>query len=259
MNIRILTIIFFNLFFINIYSQNDSSFLNNCKKIDLNEFIKIRKENPNIGISYIFENGKPFTKTDSDSIKSLSKKNNIKQLFYQDTTNNKIILINKILSEIEIQKQEDNRDEKLKEDEILRSKLNGTIIEELDLTDINNEEHTLESLKGKVIVLNFWFIQCKPCVAEFPDLNKLKAEFKDKQVEFFAVTFNDKQALNKFFETHNLDYKIIPNGRPIIDKFKIPHYPYNIIIDKNGKLEYINDVMVLNIFKKMKRKIKSML
>lgn len=137
-----------------------------------------------------------------------------------------------------------NRIQKLKEDEILRNELNGTIIKDLKLTDLNNEEHSLESLKGKIIVLNFWFIQCKPCVAEF----------KDKLVEFFAVTFNDKQALNTFFENHNLDYKIIPNGRPIIDKFKIPHYPYNVIIDKNGKVEYINDVRVLNIFKKMKRK-----
>jgi thiol-disulfide isomerase/thioredoxin len=29
-----------------------------------------------------------------------------------------------------------------------------------------------------VIVLNFWFTQCKPCVAEFPELNELKEKYK---------------------------------------------------------------------------------
>lgn len=259
MNLQFLTIILFNLIFTNTFSQKNSSFLNNCKKIELNEFIKIKKENPDIIISQVYKNGKIFTKKDSDSIRSLSGKNNIKQIFYKDTVNNKIVLINKILSDSEIEKEEKKRNQKLKENDRLRNELNGSIIKELNLTDINDKKHTLESLKGKVIVLNFWYIQCRPCVAEFPDLNKLKEEFKGKPVEFFAVTFNNKQALNKFFEKHNLNYKIIPSGRPIIDKFKVPHYPYNIIIDKNGKVEYINNVLVLNIFKKLKRKIKNIL
>ena len=35
-------------------------------------------------------------------------------------------------------------------------------------TDIAGNNYTLESLKGKIIVINFWFVECKPCVMEMP-------------------------------------------------------------------------------------------
>jgi len=259
MNLQFSTIILFNLIFINAIGQDNSSFLNNCKEINFEEFSELRKENPNIKISNVLENGKLLNKKKYDSITSLSKIHNIKRVGYQDTINNKILIVNKIISESEIKQIEKKRKEELKEDKVLRKELNGTIIKELELTDLNNEKYNLENLKGKVIVLNFWFTQCKPCVAEFPDLNNLRDEFKDKPVEFFAVTFNKKQTLEKFFKNHNLNYKIIPNGTPIIDKFKIPYFPFNLIIDKNGKVEYISDVLALNIFKKLKRKINNLL
>ncbi|BAO76594.1 hypothetical protein WPG_2364 [Winogradskyella sp. PG-2] len=83
-------------------------------------------------------------------------------------------------------------------------------------------------------------------------------KFKDKSVEFFAVTWNDKNSLIKFLETTKLDFTVVPDGK-LIDKFKIPYYPYNIIIDKKGKVEYVNDVLSLNLIKKIERKMNKLL
>ena len=141
-----------------------------------------------------------------------------------------------------------------KEKKEIRKQIDGSILHELSFEDINGNKHTLESLKGKIVVLNFWFIQCKPCVKEFPDLNKLKKKFKGESVEFFAVTWNNKNSIIKFLETTTLDFTVVPDTK-LIKKFKIPYYPYNIIIDKNGKVEYVNDVLSLNIIKKIERKI----
>ncbi|MFC7445274.1 TlpA family protein disulfide reductase [Mesoflavibacter profundi] len=146
-----------------------------------------------------------------------------------------------------------------KEKKEQKKQIDGSTLTELSFEDINGKNYNLNSLKGKIIVLNFWFIQCKPCVEEFPDLNKLKKEFEGKPVEFFAVTWNNKNSLIKFLQNQKLNYKIIPNGKKIIDKFKIQYYPYNIIIDQNGIVEYINDVLTFNIFKKIERKIKKLL
>ncbi|MGK0324190.1 MAG: thiol-disulfide isomerase/thioredoxin, partial [Psychroserpens sp.] len=66
---------------------------------------------------------------------------------------------------------------------------------ELILEDIEGNSHTLESLKGKVVVINFWFINCKPCVAEIPDLNKLKAKFNNKDAVFVAIALDSKPSL----------------------------------------------------------------
>ena len=159
----------------------------------------------------------------------------------------------KLKEQVEYYKDEQKRKQEL------RKKIDGTILTELNFEDINGDKYTLESLKGKVVVFNFWFIQCRPCVEEFPDLNKLKAEFKNQPVEFFAVSWNDKKSLQKFLKIKKLDYTVVHSGRKLIDKFKIPHYPYHMIIDKNGKVEYINEVLSLNLMNKIKRKVKRLL
>ena len=148
---------------------------------------------------------------------------------------------------------------KKKKDKAARKDLNNTILTELSLQDITGTTHTLESLKGKVVVMNFWFINCKPCVAEIPDLNELKSKFKEQPVVFFAVALDNKSALEKFLEHTRFDFTIIPRGGSLAKRFKIPHYPYNVILDQNGQLEYVSDVLSLNIMNRLKRRINGLL
>lgn len=167
--------------------------------------------------------------------------------------------MNKELTKEEIKNKKTEIKNKLKAEKEFRNELDGSKISGLNLEDLNGEKFNLENLKGKIIVLNFWFTQCKPCVAEFPELKNLKQKFINQEVEFFALTWNNKETIDKFLINHKLDFKIVPNGKIIIDKFKIPHYPYNIVIDKDGKIEYINDVLVFNVLKKLENKINELL
>lgn len=90
-------------------------------------------------------------------------------------------------------------------------------------------------LEGRVIVINFWFIDCHPCIAEMPGLNKLVREFKNKDVVFLAPTWETEQRVkNNFLDKHQLDFKIIPDARSFIDKVMASGYPTTYIIDKNG-------------------------
>lgn len=159
----------------------------------------------------------------------------------------------------EIAEMDANYKAKKKKDKEGRKELEGTTLNELVLEDIDRNKHTLESLKGKVVLMNFWFIHCKPCVAEIPDLNKLKEKFNDKDVVFIAVALDNKKSLDKFLETHDFDFTIVPNGRTLADCFKIPHYPYNVILDKTGKIQYVSDVLSLNMMNRLKRKINGLL
>src|SRR4051812_43635177 len=56
------------------------------------------------------------------------------------------------------------------------------------LTSLEGERFDLAALRGKVVVLNFWFTGCAPCVAEFGKLNGLVNKFKNKEVVFIAPT-----------------------------------------------------------------------
>lgn len=165
----------------------------------------------------------------------------------------------KSFSKEELAEMEVNYKIKKEKDKADRKELDGTTLNELAIEDIDGNIHTLESLKGKVVLMNFWFIHCKPCVAEIPDLNELKTKFKDKDVVFLAVALDNKKSLDKFIETHPFDFTIIPKGRELAERFKIPHYPYNVILDKTGKLHYVSDVLSLNITNRLKRKIYSFL
>ncbi|MEO9077361.1 MAG: TlpA disulfide reductase family protein [Gelidibacter sp.] len=137
-----------------------------------------------------------------------------------------------------------------------RQQLHGTKLAELTLEDIHGNKYTLDNLKDQVVVINFWFIHCKPCIEEIPDLNNLKSEFQKENVKFIAVALDGKVALETFLEKTKFDFIIIPNGNTFTNSLGIPHYPFHVIIDKTGKLHYISDALSLNMLKRLKRKIK---
>ena len=103
-------------------------------------------------------------------------------------------------------------------------------------TDVNGESVDLQKLKGKVVVLNFWFISCHACVQEMPELNQIKAEFKDKDVVFIGLTFDKLDKTKVFLAKTKFDFQIIAEAKPIFDKFGIQLCPVTLVIDKNGKI-----------------------
>lgn len=259
MNQRPVLFFMFFLFITNIYAQNDLYKPANSKEITFDSFQNLRKSEPNIKIKSVLNNGIILNKQKYDSLVANAEFSKFQSFMFLDTISNEVTLVYKKQTKEDLKKNEENFKLKQNNDKNIRKKINGTTISELELKDLNGVIHNLETLKGKVIVLNFWFTQCKPCVAEFPDLNELKAKFDSEKVVFFAVSWNDISTINTFMKNRQLDYTIIPNGNKIIDYFKIPHYPYNVIIDQKGTIEYIDETMSLNIFKKMENKIKKLL
>jgi len=99
-------------------------------------------------------------------------------------------------------------------------------------------------LKGKVVVLNFWFIGCPGCMEEMPKLNELAAKYNDRDsAVFIAVATNTAQELRQFLMRNKFDYKMIGSGKPVIDLFHFSGYPRNIVIGKDGKIAYWRTVV----------------
>ncbi len=120
-------------------------------------------------------------------------------------------------------------------------------------TDIHDNNYTLNQLKGKIIVLNFWFVECKPCVMEIPDLNELVEKYKDKEVVFLGFATNKKSKIIDFLEEKNFDYTIIPDSRKIAKAYNVKGYPTHIIINQNSKIVHatsgLSTVTVSNLDK----------
>lgn len=91
------------------------------------------------------------------------------------------------------------------------------------------------SLAGKILVVNFWFMSCAPCRAEFPAFNKLVEEYKGKNVLFLGFT-PDKVARLKpdFFQQNRFDFTIVPEAQNLANSFYIMGYPTTYIVDQRG-------------------------
>lgn len=106
-------------------------------------------------------------------------------------------------------------------------------------TDIDGNKINTKSLGGKIIVLNFWFIDCPPCRREMPELSKLSNTYKsDSSIVFLAIALDKKYDIEKFLNGSGFGYTIIDNGKFISDQFRINSYPTNVIIDQNGKVYF---------------------
>jgi peroxiredoxin len=121
-----------------------------------------------------------------------------------------------------------------------KNELIGTKATDFNLKDLKGKTHLLSELKGKVVVLNFWFVECKPCIMEMPELNQLVEEFKEKNIVFLAIALNDKKQLKKFLKTTDFNYKVVANGQTSADSYGVKGFPTNVIIDQNGKIHYVS-------------------
>ena len=104
-----------------------------------------------------------------------------------------------------------------------------------ELTDLNNQQISSVKLKGKYYLLNYWFIECEPCVKEIPVLNKIKTKYNNN-LEIISICRNTKQEIQEFILTNNINYVVVPDGSTVLDSlFQDPFgYPMSFLIDKDG-------------------------
>lgn len=123
----------------------------------------------------------------------------------------------------------------------------GRKFDHFKTTDINGNKINTKDLAGKIIVLNFWFIQCPPCIREMPDLNIVADAYKDdSSVVFIAVSTDDKYRLQQFLKRARFLYTVIDNGRFISEQYRINGYPTNVVIDQEGKVYFHSTGYAMN-------------
>ena len=105
---------------------------------------------------------------------------------------------------------------------------------------MDGKEVSEQDLLGKPLVINFWATWCGPCVAEMPQLSRLKEHYKDK-VNFISITENDatEDHLDEFLKDKDFNFQVLDRGEDYKHLLKIGAIPKNLFIDKNGMLRYI--------------------
>ena len=102
------------------------------------------------------------------------------------------------------------------------------------------------ALRGKVVVINLWFINCPNCVEEIKLLNQLVDEYKgNRNVVFLGLAASKKVDLEKFLKKNPFKYQVIPDSTiTILTKFGTPDkngdinvpFPMHYVLNRDGKV-----------------------
>jgi len=109
------------------------------------------------------------------------------------------------------------------------------------LTTFSGAPISLESLRGNVVVLNFWASWCNPaCYDEAPTLERTWREYKDKGVTVVGVDVQDKEeAAREFLAKFNHSFPNAPDprGRVSVD-YGVYGVPETFFIDRKGRVRF---------------------
>lgn len=117
----------------------------------------------------------------------------------------------------------------------------GTPAPDFKAITLDNKKIELSKLKGKVVLLIFWFTRCQPCIKEMPGFNKLVKLYADKNVTFISFTYDSDKVVQEFLEKQPFNFNNVADNDEVRQKvFKLLSvWPYTIIIDKEGKIRFM--------------------
>lgn len=129
----------------------------------------------------------------------------------------------------------------------------GTQAPEISIKDwLKGEPAALTSLRGRVVLLEFWATWCKPCREMFGKLKKLDQEFRERGLEIIALTRHyfayrgtaesqaeELELMRKTIDEHGLDFRVgVAESERTQELYGATGMPTLCLIDRRGIVRY---------------------
>lgn len=117
--------------------------------------------------------------------------------------------------------------------------LAGQAAADFKLTSIDGKAFTLESLKGKFVLLDFWATWCGPCRRDLPDAEKLHQEFHQKGLVVLGIDDGESaETVSQFLVSSKLSFPILLGDNLTAASYGVSALPTVVLIDADGKIVF---------------------
>jgi thiol-disulfide isomerase/thioredoxin len=115
------------------------------------------------------------------------------------------------------------------------------------LTDLKGKDYHLAALKGKVVLLNFWYSSCVPCRRETPDLSAIYRVHARDGLEILGINLDDllmptagHAPLKVFLDEFKPPYPVLMADENVFDLYGgIPVQPISFLVDRGGNVAHL--------------------
>lgn len=106
------------------------------------------------------------------------------------------------------------------------------------LPDVEGRRVALSSLRGKIVLLDFWATWCEPCLEELPDLMRFHEAHKEKGFTIVGVAMDAEGVgiVGPFARQNKMPYPVLVANGDLPDGYSIPGFPSAFLIDRNGMI-----------------------
>lgn len=119
---------------------------------------------------------------------------------------------------------------------VILDKWIGKPFPDFKVKDTTGRIWTKDDILGKSFVLNFWYIGCRPCIREMPELNEWMRLCPLET--YFATTWNTAEQIKNIVESRPFLFTHIADDLFFFNQFKVQVTPTTILVDKKGIIRY---------------------
>jgi peroxiredoxin len=114
---------------------------------------------------------------------------------------------------------------------------------DIDLLTTDGAPLSLQQLRGKVVLVNFWATWCEPCITEMPSLQRLHDQLRADGFEVLAVNYQEGPArINSFIEKMNLKLPVVRDTDGSVARaWGARVFPANYLVDRAGNIRHSMD------------------
>ncbi len=116
----------------------------------------------------------------------------------------------------------------------------GAMAPDFTVKDLGGNEVRLSSLKGKVVLVNFWATWCPPCREEIPSMMKLNRSMEGKPFQMLAISIDEggKADVEKYFKTSGNSLPAYLDSDGAVSRtYGTTGVPETYIVDKGGRIQ----------------------